>query len=178
MAALFFLAFAYFAVGQAADARSGAQTAADAAALAAARAERDAAHDAFLAALLSGDDTALHDLLLNPAGLADPCAAAADYAEQNHATLAGGGCQPVQDPPGFTVEVVRTPSVGKSVVKGTEDIHARATATAVIEPRCGVGQVSGHTIDFSCDGGPLAVDPTAPGFTLDLSAFYSVHLSR
>ena len=177
MAALFFLAFAYFAVGQAAMARGGAQTAADSAALAAARAERDGVRAAFLAALVAGDDTALRVLLANAGGPGDPCGAAADYAARNHATVQGG-CTAVHDPPGYTVEVVSDRSVGKSVVKGTEDIHARATATAVVEARCDVLDVSGHTVHFSCDDGPLAVDPTAPGFVLDLSTFYSVHLSR
>jgi hypothetical protein len=176
MAALFFLAFAYFAVGQAAVARNGAQTAADAAALAAARQERDDVHDAFLTALMAGDDTALGDLLTKVIGPGDPCDAARAYAEENHATV--GPCTPVDDPPGFTVEVVSQGTVGKSVVKGSEDVHARATATAVVEPRCHVGDTSGRTVHFACDGGPLTVDPTAPGFVLDLSAFYSVHLSN
>lgn len=177
MAALFFLAFAYFAVGQASVARGSAQTAADSAALAAARAQRDGVRDAFLAALLAGDDAALRDLLAHPVGPGDPCGAAADYAAQNHATVQGG-CTAVQDPTGYTVGVVSDRPVGRSVVKGTEDIHARATATAVVEARCGVGDVSGKTVNFSCDDGPLAVDPTAPDFVLDLSAFYSVHLTR
>jgi hypothetical protein len=177
MAALFFLAFAYFAVGQAAVTRSSAQTAADAAALAAARQERDDVHDAFLAALLAGDGTALGDLLTKVGGPGDPCAAASSYAEQNNASLVAP-CVPVADPPGFTVHVITRGTVGKSVVKGSEDVHGRATATAVVEPRCHVGDTSGHTVNFACSGGPLAVDPTAPGFVLDLSAFYSVHLSK
>ncbi|MEE4543541.1 pilus assembly protein TadG-related protein [Streptomyces sp. V4-01] len=176
MAALFFLAFAYFAVGQAAVTRNSAQTAADAAALAAARQERDDVHDAFLAALLAGDGTAIGDLLAKVTGAGDPCGAASAYAEQNHASL--GPCVPVADPPGFTVQVVTRGTVGRSVVKGSEDVHGKATATAVVEPRCHVGDTSGHTVNFSCRNGPLAVDPTAPGFVLDLSAFFSVHLSK
>ncbi|HEY5833567.1 pilus assembly protein TadG-related protein [Streptomyces sp.] len=177
MSALFFLAFAYFAVGQAAVTRNSAQTAADAAALAAARELRDEVKVDFLRALTGDDLDALARLLAN-AGTDDgsACAAAGTYADDNQAELRG--CDPVSGPPGYTVTVRTLGTVGSSVIDGTEDKHAEATATAVVEPRCTFGDKDGHTIRFACRDGDLTIDPTADGFTLDLSAFYSVHLSK
>jgi hypothetical protein len=180
MAALFFLAFAYFAVGQAAVTHNGAQTAADSAALAGARAERDSLKEDFLNALTGGDLDAIGHLLDgDPSGGGCDAAArtaAAEYAHDNRATLES--CQGVSDPPGVTVTVATDGTVGPSVIHGTQHKHAHATATAVVQPRCTAGAKDGHAIDFSCDGGALTVDPSADGFTLDLSDFYSVHLSK
>jgi cysteine sulfinate desulfinase/cysteine desulfurase-like protein len=180
MAALFFLAFAYFAVGQATVVRNGTQTAADAAALAAAREYRDEVHDAFLHALLGGDLTALGTLLTG-LGTDDgqACAAAQTYAAENKADVVSGSCTQVAGPPGYTVEVVSRDTVGSSVIDGTENMHARASATAVVEPRCAADRKeSGHRVSFACPGGDLVVDPTASDFTLDLADFYFVHLSK
>jgi len=175
--ALFFLAFAYFAVGQAAVTRNSAQTAADSAALAAARQDRDEVKVSFLAALTSGDVDALGNLLTD-AGPDDgsACTAARAYAGDNDAEVRECDAQPGS--PQYTVSVRTLGTVGKSVIHGTEDIHATATATAVVEPRCHVGDKQGHSIRFACDGGDLTIDPTAGGFMLDLSDFYSVHLSK
>ncbi|MBM9504480.1 pilus assembly protein TadG-related protein [Actinacidiphila acididurans] len=179
ISALFFLAFAYFAVGQAAVNRNSAQTAADAAALAAARAERDHIKDDLLAALNAGDLTELQHLLTligqDDGGAAQT--AASNYAAANGATLQGS----VQvNGNSFTVQVQANDSVGRSVVHGTEDIHSVATATAVVEPRCGggVAKDGAHGLDITCDDGSLTLDPTAPGFTLQLSDFYAVHLTN
>lgn len=177
ISALFFLAFAYFAVGQAAVNRNSAQTAADAAALAAARAERDHIKDDLLAALNAGDLTELQHLL-TLLGQDDGSAqtAASSFAAANGASLldfsAAGNS--------FTVKVQANDSVGRSVVHGTEDIHSVATATAVVEPRCGggVAKDGAHGLDITCDNGSLTLDPTAPGFTLQLSDFYAVHLTN
>ena len=178
MAALFFLAFAYFAVGQAAVNRNSAQTAADAAALAAARETRDGVKDAFLAALKSGDTDTLTALLAGQ-GMdgTDGCAAAVEYADLNQADAAP--CTPVHDPPGWTVAVKSRQSVGKSVVDGTEDIYATAQATAVVQARCTEPVAAPpDSVRFSCgDAGEVTVDPNDPNFTLDLSMFYSVHLT-
>lgn len=228
MSALFFLAFAFFAVGQATVTRNGAQTAADAAALAAAREARDEVKDAFLSALTGGDLDAL-GRLLTVAGTDDgpPCAAAGTYAGDNDAELTG--CDRVNGPPGYTVDVKTHATVGRSVIDGTEDRKAEASATAVVEPRCvladngsggdsggatdgatdggsggsdaggtagatagaDAGSTAGSTagtgtpsppapnpVDFTCDGSLLTIDPGADGFTLNLSDFYSVHLSK
>jgi hypothetical protein len=180
MAALFFLAFAYFAVGQASVARNGVQTAADAAALAAARADRDAVGVDFLAALHAGDLAELQDLL---AGLAPhddaACAAASAYAEENDAEVTRADCVRLGGARlGYTVTARSRHAVGPSVVKGTDGVHAKATATAVVEPRCSTPSKKGGVFGFVCDDGDVTLDPTAGAFRLDLSTFYTVHLSR
>lgn len=177
MAALLFLAFAYFAVGQATVARNGAQTAADAAALGAARAARDSVHDAFLDALKAGDIPAL-TALLNGQGMdaVDGCMAATTYANDNKADRPS--CGRVSDPLGYTVGVRTQGTVGKSVVKGTETKHATATATAVVQARCTADAADGTKVTFICDGETVTVDPTADGFQLNLAEFFSVHLSK
>lgn len=201
MAALFFLAFAYFAVGQATVTRNSAQTAADAAALAAARDYRDQMRADLLKDLTGGDLKGLGQVL-NLAGGGDvPSAqAAADqYADDNGATVTAFHPGP-QSPPTFTVTVQTKGTVGPSVIGSTKDTHAVAKATAVVEPRCalndqglGGGQDGGSQtpgqaggtggkgqgpgpVHLTCDSHPLTIDPTPPGFTLNLSDLYSVHL--
>jgi hypothetical protein len=176
MSALFFLAFAYFAVGQAAVTRNGAQTAADSAALAAARSMRDEAYAPFLAALLAGDEAALRLLLINPgADTISPCTVAAPaYAADNHATVTG--CVP-KGATSYTVNVRTNGSVGSSVVNGSENVYGTAQATAVVEARCTLDSVGVAGVNFTCPDGPLVVDPTGPGFVLELSAIYTVHLT-
>jgi Flp pilus assembly protein TadG len=180
IAALFFLAFAYFAVGQAAVKRNGAQTAADAAALAAAREERDQGKDAFLAALSAGDLDAIGKLLGGDSGgggcAGDIGSAASSLAGANDAEVTS--CSVVAGPPGVTVSVRTLSAVGKSVIPATSTRHAVASATALIEPRCTIGGKQGHGIRFRCDGGPLTIDPTVNGFRLDLSQLYAIHLSK
>jgi Putative Flp pilus-assembly TadE/G-like len=248
--ALLFVALAFFAVGQAEDTRGSTQTAADAAALAAAKSARDEARGAFLDALTRGDLGTLTRLLDPTAADAADCGAARDYAARNGADVIS--CDPVAGPPGYEVEVRSVKSMGKSVIPGTEAKHARARATAVIEPRCrlavdqpdggasagdsqsggggssgggssdggaessggsanggspggssssvgssdggswdgsssdggssGGGGGKGHhpagPISFTCDGGTNeVVDPTAPGFDLDLGDFFTVRLT-
>lgn len=220
MAALFFLAFAYFAVGQATVTRNSAQTAADAAALAAARDYRDQMRADLLKDLTGGDLKGLGQVL-NLAGGGDvPSAqAAADqYADDNGATVTAFHPGP-QSPPTFTVTVQTKGTVGPSVIGSTKDTHAVAKATAVVEPRCALndqglgggqdggpqsgGQQTGSQtggpqtggsqtpgqaggtggkgqgpgpVHLTCDSHPLTIDPTPPGFTLNLSDLYSVHL--
>lgn len=213
MGALFFLAFAYFAVGQASVSRNQAQTAADAAALAAARADRDAMRDGFLAALNAGDVDALANLLKGIDWHDGPaCSAAAAYAADNSAEVPPGDCVRADTGVGYTVTVKSRDSVGTSVVDGTEKIHAKATATAVVEPRCVVGPQQGPSspgtgepqpdptsgtagpqpgptsgttpppqgrkLGFVCDDEDVTLDPASADFRLDLSTFYTVHLSR
>ncbi|MEU6446642.1 pilus assembly protein TadG-related protein [Streptomyces sp. NPDC046979] len=129
---LLFLAFAYFAVGQASANRNGAQTAADAAALAAAQDTRDQ-----LAAMWIDD-------ILDPArwrgifdgdvpGLLPSCWRGEQLAAQNNARVLS--CH-AEGPLGFKVEVETNRPVGDSIVPGTEDKKSRESATAVIEPAC------------------------------------------
>jgi Flp pilus assembly protein TadG len=225
MSALFFLAFAYFAVGQATVTRNSAQTAADAAALSAARDYRDQVKDAFLKDLTGGDLKGLGQLL-NLTGRQDDNAAQAaayEYADDNGATVTDFR-HPTDDPPTFTVSVVTKGTVGPSVIDSTKDTKAVARATAVVEPRCALddqglgnqptsgppttgeptgGQTTGNPptagqtgggdggngstpgkgggpgpIHLTCDHtNNVTIDPTSTGFTLDLSDFYSVHLT-
>ena len=60
----------------------------------------------------------------------------------------------MNDPPGYTVDVITQGTVGKSVINGTQDQHATATATAVVEPKCSLGDKGrdGHAVLFTCDG--------------------------
>ncbi|MFH9663108.1 pilus assembly protein TadG-related protein [Streptomyces sp. NPDC017248] len=129
VAGLLFLALAYLAVGQAAVNRSGAQTAADAAALAAAQQTRDQ-----LAALWLEDlrDPAKWQAIFEGAGADDFCWRADQLAAQNDATVR---CS-FQPPLRYAVDARTNKSVGDSVVPGTENVHATAHATAVIEPLC------------------------------------------
>jgi hypothetical protein len=129
---LLFLAFAYFAVGQAAANRNGAQTAADAAALAAAQDRRDQLAGAWVKDVL--DPAKWQAIFEGTAdGLSPSCWRAYQLAEQNDARV--DSCGP-EGPLGFTVEVETNKSVGESVVPGTADRKSDATATAVIEPLC------------------------------------------
>jgi hypothetical protein len=165
-------------VGQAAVSRNTAQTAADAAALAVARESRDQVHDDVLAALTSGDEAALKAVLQRSGtDLRAACGKAYAFASANDATV--DSCDPAAgSPPGFTVHVTSRSSVGSSVVKGSENVHARAQATALVEPRCTVDGLHGVLVELTCDHGRVTVDPTAGGFVLDLSTFYTVHLSK
>ncbi|MCT4355549.1 pilus assembly protein TadG-related protein [Streptomyces sp. Je 1-79] len=136
MAGLLFLAFAYFAVGQAAATRNGAQTAADAAALAAAQDARDQLRDGWVAVIL---DPAQWGDFLSGRQYDEyaACQRAASFAAKNHAEVPGEGCNPLSSGElGFRVEVRTLNSVGESVIPGTEIQHATAKATAVIEPLC------------------------------------------
>ncbi|WCN03000.1 pilus assembly protein TadG-related protein [Streptomyces sp. M92] len=132
MAGLLFLAFAYLAVGQAATNRNGAQTAADAAALAAAQETRDQ---------LAGEwaenvgDPASWDAIFDGAvtGLDDSCWRADQLAAQNAAHI--DDCT-MDGPLRYSIEVTSDEPVGDSIVPGTEDDYAQASAVAVIESNC------------------------------------------
>ncbi|MGA5546467.1 pilus assembly protein TadG-related protein [Streptomyces pseudogriseolus] len=130
---LLFLAFAYLAVGQAAANRNGAQTAADAAALAAAQERRDQLAGAWLTNLL--DPGKWQDIFDGMAdGLTPSCWRAEQLAASNDATVLSCNADGLL---GYTVEVQTNKTVGDSIVPGTETKKSRATATAVIESRCG-----------------------------------------
>ncbi|WP_086771900.1 pilus assembly protein TadG-related protein [Streptomyces bobili] len=131
VAGLLFLAFAYFAVGQAAVNRNGAQTAADAAALAAAQETRDGLAGLWVEDVL--DPTKWQDILDGDGlGLPDPCWRARELAAQNDATV--NAC----DPQGlrFRVTVQANKTAGESVIPATSTTKAHADAVAVIEPLC------------------------------------------
>ncbi|MCF2125948.1 pilus assembly protein TadG-related protein [Strepomyces sp. STD 3.1] len=147
---LLFLAFAYFAVGQASANRNGAQTAADAAALAAAQDTRDQLATMWIddvrdparwRGIFDGDVT----------GLLPSCWRGEQLAAQNNARVLS--CHS-EGPLGFTVDVETNRPVGDSIVPGTEDKKSRESATAVIEPAC--------TFELSMEG---AEDDVLPQLT-------------
>ncbi|WP_443079813.1 pilus assembly protein TadG-related protein [Streptomyces sp. P9-A4] len=127
IAGLLFLAFVYFAVGQAAASRNSAQTAADAAALAAAQDARDQLREGWLGVAL---DTAQWGRFLEGVAYDDSsaCQQAEVFAARNQAELSGSRCVSLAaGVSGFSVTVRTTSS---------ESRHATASAEAVIEPRC------------------------------------------
>jgi hypothetical protein len=131
--ALLFLAFAYFAVGQAAATRNGAQTAADSAALAATQDRGAQIRAELLRVFQSGGLGGVGRLLDGrfPA-LLNSCGRAGQFAQDNKAHVTD--CRPVAG--GYHVRVVTDYTVGKSVLPGTERKHGAAQATAVMTPLC------------------------------------------
>lgn len=130
VAGLLFLAFAYFAVGQAAVNRNGAQTAADAAALAAAQETRDQLADLWI---VDVRDPAKWQNIFNGNGADDTCWRAFELAAMNDAGNVECGPDGLL---GYSVTVQANKPIGSSVVPGTADRRSHASATAVIEPLC------------------------------------------
>ncbi|MFK0262197.1 pilus assembly protein TadG-related protein [Streptomyces angustmyceticus] len=142
---LLFLALAFFAVGQAAASRNGAQTAADAAALAAGQKYRDLLTEDLLRGVRDGsyesNPAAWKDLLNARGAQSGPaCASAGWFAGRNDADLSGSGsgagCVPGSWPTSFAVEVTTRKPVGDSVIPMTKSTHAEAGAKSVVAPRC------------------------------------------
>ncbi|MGA5562319.1 pilus assembly protein TadG-related protein [Streptomyces platensis] len=173
---LLFLALAFFAVGQAAATRNGAQTAADAAALAAGQKYRELLRESVLDGLRDGsyrsDPTAWKELL-NGRGVLSPaaCESAAWFAGRNGARLSGPGCTPDSWPTSFAVEVTTRNPVGDSVIPATSREHASAAAKSVVGPRCtldpakddaGGTDGTGGTDDEGDKGGKGDKDDDAP----------------
>ncbi|MDF3292085.1 pilus assembly protein TadG-related protein [Streptomyces silvisoli] len=163
--ALLLLAFAYFAVGQAAATRNGAQTAADAAALAAAQDTRAQLRDALLAAFRSGRLDDLGALLGGQLLVVrdDPCQQADSFAAANKAHTTD--CRPVRTDGGlngYTASVETNYTVGTSVVPGTESRTAHADATAAIEPLC-QWQGASPTTSASPPASPAPTPTPPPG---------------
>ncbi|MFF2507423.1 pilus assembly protein TadG-related protein [Streptomyces sp. NPDC058067] len=178
---LLFVAFAFFAFAQAASARNGAQSAADAAALAAAQNARDELKDGLGAAIGKGDGWS--DWLGGQDFTGDGARGAADeLAASNDASVVGFEPSEVNGYPGYWAKVESKGTVGDSIIPGTETRHAKAEATAVIEPRCGVkpGADPKKAVEFECDGGEsFDFDPDHfdPGDLPDASVLFSVHLA-
>ncbi|MFG3004718.1 pilus assembly protein TadG-related protein [Streptomyces calvus] len=176
---LLFLAFAYFAVGQAAANRNDAQTAADAAALAAAQEKRDQLTGAWIQNLL--DPTKWQDIFDGEAeGLGLSCWRADQLAAKNDATVLS--CAP-NGLLGYTVVVETNDTVGESIVPGTEDKKSREAATAVIEPRCSFELPAEEAKDedlplLTCDGREWKLDPKGPHHLLPKPEdLFDVHLA-
>ncbi|GAA4299032.1 pilus assembly protein TadG-related protein [Streptomyces venetus] len=175
---LLFLAFAYFAVGQAAANRNGAQTAADAAALAAAQDKRDQLAGEWVKDVL--DPTKWQGIFEgNAEGLAPSCWRANDLAAQNDAHVLS--CEP-EGLLRFTVRVETNKSVGDSVVPGTEDRKSDAQATAVIEPLCDFELTAGDASpdilpQLTCEDRDWELDPDDLGVLPDPEDLFDVHLA-
>ncbi|RPE41105.1 putative Flp pilus-assembly TadE/G-like protein [Streptomyces sp. Ag109_O5-1] len=153
---LLFLAFAYFAVGQAAVNRNGAQTAADAAALAAAMNTRDELADQWVKDVL--DPTKWQEIFDGKVGVPDSCWRATELAAQNDATA-----RCVADGPlSYKVDAETLKSVGDSVVPGTEDMHKTARATAVIDKLCTFTPTGADGVlpELTCRDRTWTLDPT------------------
>ncbi|AXK37846.1 hypothetical protein DVA86_33050 [Streptomyces armeniacus] len=175
MSGLLFLALAFFAVAQASTVRNGGQSAADAAALAAARDDRDQFFDGFLDSL--GDEDSWQDWLDLVAPITgDGCGAAGDFAGKNDSDVLD--CEPVtrEQDPGYTVRIETRFTTGKTIVPGTEDKTAKASATAVIRPLCDFGDEAGKTIEITCDGEDIEIDPEDDDLDLEPSDLFSVVL--
>ncbi|GAA2551387.1 MULTISPECIES: flp pilus-assembly TadE/G-like family protein [Streptomyces] len=176
---LLFLAFAYFAVGQAAANRNGAQTAADGAALAAALDTRDQLAGAWVQNVL--DPTKWQDIFKgNAEGLGPSCWRAEQLAAQNGATVLSCASD---GPLGYTVEVETNDPVGETIVPGTENQKSQETATAVIEPRCTFEFLTEGAGDeelplLTCKGEEWELDPKGPKDLLPKPEdLFDVHLA-
>ncbi|MFC9943672.1 pilus assembly protein TadG-related protein [Streptomyces pratensis] len=130
---LLFLALVFFVFGEADVKRNGAQSAADASALAAAQESRDQLKGDLLANLLDGDY--LRDVFSGDfPGTYNGCAQASRFAERNDARSLRCSM-----PPGrwaFEVDVESNKAMSANLVPGTEGQRAKASAVAVVEPRC------------------------------------------
>ncbi|MFI2075946.1 MULTISPECIES: pilus assembly protein TadG-related protein [Streptomyces] len=175
VAALLFLALAFFVVGRAGAAKNATQTAADAAALAAAQDFRDQLRTGFLAATSGPGGDWAGWLAGRGADRDRACRAAAAYAEANGAQPAIT-CEEGDAPGSFHVSVTSARTVGASVVPGTEDRHATATAEAVVAPRCVPRAADGRTL--SCDEQTVVVDPRRPEAVVTAADLFTVRLTE
>ncbi|MFD3570190.1 pilus assembly protein TadG-related protein [Streptomyces sp. NPDC058667] len=191
VAGLLFLAFAYFAVGQAASTRNSAQTAADAAALAAAQDARDQLREGWLEVIFDPDQWGGY-LAGKAYDSFSACESAADFAARNQAVLTSPGCEPhFSESNGFRVTVLTT---------GGEANSARASAMAVIEPRCTFERQEpspepstsppapppsgepeeeepGPIVGLTCDGESWDIDPKDPRLP-GVTELFTVRLSE
>ncbi|MFF4832114.1 pilus assembly protein TadG-related protein [Streptomyces sp. NPDC001315] len=177
VAGLLFLAFAYLAVGQAAANRNGAQTAADAAALAAAQDTRDQLAGKWLDDVL--DPTKWQDVFDGNVTVEPSCWRAHQLAAQNEAHVTGCGPEGLL---GYTVDVQTDKSVGDSVVPGTEDTYAKASATAVVEPLCTfelLGEDAGDDAlpQLTCKDRDWDLDPDDSATLPEPEDLFDVHLA-
>ncbi|MEU5093335.1 pilus assembly protein TadG-related protein [Streptomyces sp. NPDC020996] len=178
VAGLLFLAFAYLAVGQAAATRNGAQTAADAAALAAAQDLRDKLAGKWVEDVL--DPTKWQDVFDgNVTGLEPSCWRADALAAHNGAHVER--CAP-KGPLGYTVAVKTDKPVGDTIVPGTEDQYATASAIAVIEPLCtfqlpGEGAEKDTLPKLTCKSGEWDLKPDDLTDLPEPQDLFDVHLA-
>ncbi|MFD7336601.1 pilus assembly protein TadG-related protein [Streptomyces violascens] len=178
VAGLLFLAFAFFAVGQASATRNGAQGAADSAALAAAQRARVLLGPQLKAALTSPGglvDVFKDDALFRDAAYAE----GVSFAAKNHSDVTSWKTEAGDRQFAFTFWVKTQYTVGSSVIPGTEQDRGTAHATAVIKLRCdlppGTGSVPTPApslpVTITCDGKDLPIDPMP-----DLEKIFTVKL--
>ncbi|WP_371602951.1 pilus assembly protein TadG-related protein [Streptomyces sp. NBC_01220] len=134
VAGLLFLAFAFFAVGQASATRNGAQGAADAAALAAAQEVRRDMGVPLLQALR--EPNGLNEFLAMYEPFQGGRGEAMQLAFDNRSEVTDFRWQTGYWQDKVTTRIKTHYTVGESVIPGTEKKHATATATAVIKFRC------------------------------------------
>lgn len=174
-----FAAVAFFVFAQAASARNGAQSAADAAALAAAQDSRDELMTGVRGAV--GQDGHWLDWLKGDLFRGAGATAAAErLAAENDAKVISVDQRQVNGFPGYQVAIETRYTVGNSIIPGTETKHARAVATAVVQPRCtfAAGADPEKPVELACGGRSVGIDPThfEPGDLPDASVLFSVHL--
>ncbi|MET8855231.1 pilus assembly protein TadG-related protein [Streptomyces sp. NPDC004579] len=179
---LLFAALAFFVFAQAASARNGAQSAADAAALAAAQDSRDELVQGLTAAIGTDDDWL--DWLDGEKFQGTGASAAADRLAAENDSTVQGGVQPtvVNGFPGYRVAIETLYTVGDSIIPGTENRHAQAHATAVIEPRCTFATDADpkKPVRLDCAGHSVDIDPEHfhSDDLPDASVLFSVHLAE
>lgn len=130
---LLFLAFAFFAVGQASATRNTAQGAADAAALAAAQEAREQLTDQWLDAIK--DPTAWRDIFDGRVPV-DACGSATQFADKNGGVLAQPCYSELSPWLTYVIKVETKKPIGDSIIPGTESKFATADAKAAIKPLC------------------------------------------
>jgi len=113
---------------------------------------------------------------------AGAAAAAQQLAAQNDSSVVEGPTPVMRnDYPGFEVGIQTNYTVGASIIPGTEDKHAKAHATAVIQPRCDFDTDADpeKPVELDCDGEILNIDPEDfdPDDLPDASVMFSVHLA-
>jgi hypothetical protein len=150
--------------------------------LAAAQDARDELVETLTAAIGQGDDW-LDWLNSQDPPDAGATAAAQALASENSSTVKGGAERVVRGGyPGFRVTVETNNTVGASIIPGTEGMHAKAHAVAVIQPRCDFDPDADTTlpIELNCDGQIVNIDPVDfdPDDFPDASVLFSVHLAE
>lgn len=109
-------------------------------------------------------------------------AAADRLAADNDSAVQGFTPTAVNGFPGYQVAIETRYTVGDSIIPGTDNQHAKARATAVIEPRCTFAADADPTkpVRLDCDGQTVNIDPEDfdSDELPDASVLFSVHLAE
>lgn len=110
-------------------------------------------------------------------------AAAERLADANDATVQGGAVPTaVNGFPGYRVAIETRYTVGNSIIPGTETKHAKAEATAVIQPRCTFAPDADpkKPVELDCGDATVNIDPGdfQPDDLPDASVLFSVRLVK